>query len=199
MSTTTKSMTFQPFRRYEPLWNTKPKAMILMPASKQNMPIKYGSVSSWKEETWIKEILILKGASTICKRSNNGNMVHFIVSKVYMSSTITTKPKWEWPIRRPVDATEDQDSDAHIGPSYKRVRGVARRAVGSDGVWCAKPVGSAEVYYFWVVSLQTCSLFGLCAQLQHQGILCQSICMYTTPTIIPLSRAKVPLLGSINQ
>lgn len=40
LRTTMKSMTFQPFLRYEPLWNTNPKAMIFIPASKQNIPIK---------------------------------------------------------------------------------------------------------------------------------------------------------------
>jgi len=45
-----KSMTFQPLRRYEPLWKTKPRATILIPASKQKIPIKYGSVFSYREE-----------------------------------------------------------------------------------------------------------------------------------------------------
>lgn len=38
--TTTKSMTFQPLRRYEPLWKANPSARILMPASKQKMAMK---------------------------------------------------------------------------------------------------------------------------------------------------------------
>lgn len=45
-----KSITFQPFRRYDPLWNTNPRATILIPASKQKIPMKYGSVCSlWRE------------------------------------------------------------------------------------------------------------------------------------------------------
>lgn len=40
VNTTTKSITFHPLRRYEPLWKAKPRAMILIPASKQNIPMK---------------------------------------------------------------------------------------------------------------------------------------------------------------
>lgn len=46
LRTTMKSMTFQPLRRYEPLWKMNPRATILMPASKQKIPMKYGSVFS---------------------------------------------------------------------------------------------------------------------------------------------------------
>lgn len=40
LRTTMKSMTFQPLRRYEPLWKTNPRATILIPASKQKIPMK---------------------------------------------------------------------------------------------------------------------------------------------------------------
>lgn len=46
LRTTMKSMTFQPLRRYEPLWKMNPRATILIPASKQKIPMKYGSVFS---------------------------------------------------------------------------------------------------------------------------------------------------------
>lgn len=45
-----KSMTFQPLRRYEPLWKMKPRATILIPASKQKIPMKYGSVFSCEDD-----------------------------------------------------------------------------------------------------------------------------------------------------
>lgn len=47
LRTTMKSMTFQPLRRYEPLWKMNPRATILIPASKQKIPMKYGSVFSY--------------------------------------------------------------------------------------------------------------------------------------------------------
>lgn len=50
LRTTMKSMTFQPLRRYEPLWKMKPRATILIPASKQKIPMKYGSVFSCEDE-----------------------------------------------------------------------------------------------------------------------------------------------------
>ena len=40
LRTTMKSMTFQPLRRYEPLWKMNPRATILIPASKQKIPMK---------------------------------------------------------------------------------------------------------------------------------------------------------------
>lgn len=49
VSTTTKSMTFHPFLRYEFLWKANPSARIFIPDSKQKIPMKYGSVSSWAE------------------------------------------------------------------------------------------------------------------------------------------------------
>ena len=46
VTTTTKSRTFHPFRRYESVCNTKPRAIIFNAASRQNIANKYISASS---------------------------------------------------------------------------------------------------------------------------------------------------------
>lgn len=50
VTTTTKSIMFQTFLRYEPLCRTKPKATILNNASTQKIPRKYTSVSSCQRQ-----------------------------------------------------------------------------------------------------------------------------------------------------
>ena len=58
VTTTKKSMMFQMLRRYEPRWQTKPRARILRLASTQNIPRKYISVDS---SCWARMVLSCLG------------------------------------------------------------------------------------------------------------------------------------------